>query len=117
MVHTVAAAGFIGVLAQKILLQKGNKLQWDGTPRGRNCNNFFRQLSLRKRKDPGKNPYRPSGECKAKANHCQMDEGGKRAVAIMTAILTAMHMRTAGDWFGTPSGGPETDKLIAASVQ
>jgi hypothetical protein len=52
-----------------------------------------------------------------KPNHCQMDEGGKRAVAIMAAILTAMHMRTAGDWFGTPSGSPETDKLIAASVQ
>ena len=52
-----------------------------------------------------------------KPNHCQMDEGGKRAVAIMAAILTAMHMRTAGDWFGMPSGSPETDKLIAASVQ
>jgi hypothetical protein len=26
-------------------------------------------------------------------------------------------MRTASDLFGTPSGTPETDKLIAASVQ
>jgi hypothetical protein len=35
----------------------------------------------------------------------------------MAAILTAMHMRTAGPLFGTPSGSRETDKLIAASVQ
>jgi hypothetical protein len=46
-----------------------------------------------------------------------MDEGRKRVPAIMAAILTAMHMRTAGDLFGTPSGSPKTDKLIAASVQ
>jgi hypothetical protein len=46
-----------------------------------------------------------------------MDEGRKRVLAIMAAILTAMHMRTAGDLFGTPSGSPKTDKLIAASVQ
>jgi hypothetical protein len=46
-----------------------------------------------------------------------MDEGRKRVLAIMAAILTAMHMRTAGDLFGTPRGSPETDKLIAASVQ
>jgi hypothetical protein len=46
-----------------------------------------------------------------------MDEGRKRVLGIMAAILTAMHMRTAGDLLGTPSGSPETDKLIAASVQ
>jgi hypothetical protein len=46
-----------------------------------------------------------------------MDEGRKRVLGIMAAILAAMHMRTAGDLFGTPSGSPETDKLIAASVQ
>ena len=38
-------------------------------------------------------------------------------LGIMAAILTASHMRTASDLFGTPSGTPETDKLIAASVQ
>jgi len=35
----------------------------------------------------------------------------------MAAILTAMHMRTADDLFGTPQGSPRTDRLIAASVQ
>ncbi len=35
----------------------------------------------------------------------------------MAAILTAMHMRTADDLFGTPQGGPRTDRLIAASIQ
>jgi hypothetical protein len=51
-----------------------------------------------------------------KVYHGGMDEGRKRVLGIMAAILTAMHMRTAGDLFGTPSGSPETDK-IAASVQ
>ena len=35
----------------------------------------------------------------------------------MAAILTAMHMRTAGDLFGTPSGTPQSDRLIEASIQ
>ena len=46
-----------------------------------------------------------------------MDEGRKRVIGIMAAILTAMHMRTADDLFGTPQGSPRTDKLIAASIQ
>ena len=46
-----------------------------------------------------------------------MDEGRKRVIGIMAAILTAMHMRTADDLFGTPQGGPRTDRLIAASIQ
>jgi hypothetical protein len=46
-----------------------------------------------------------------------MDEGRKRVLGIMAAILTAMHMRTASDLFGMPGGSPETDKLISASVQ
>jgi hypothetical protein len=46
-----------------------------------------------------------------------MDEERKRVLGSMAAILTAMHVRTASDVFGTPSGTPETDKLIAASVQ
>ena len=45
-----------------------------------------------------------------------MDESRKRVLGIMAAILAAMHMRTASDLFGTPSGSLETDKLIAASV-
>ena len=46
-----------------------------------------------------------------------MDEGRKRVIGIMAAILTAMHMRTADDLFGGPQGSPRTDKLIAASIQ
>jgi hypothetical protein len=46
-----------------------------------------------------------------------MDEGRKRVIGIMAAILTSLHMQTADDLFGTPQGSPRTDKLIAASVQ
>jgi hypothetical protein len=46
-----------------------------------------------------------------------MDEGRKHVIAIMAAILTSMHMRTADDLFGCPQGSPRTDKLIAASIQ
>jgi hypothetical protein len=46
-----------------------------------------------------------------------MDEGRKRVLGMMAAILTAMHMRATSDLFGTPSGSTETDKLISASVQ
>ena len=46
-----------------------------------------------------------------------MDEGRKRVIGIMAAILASLHMRTADDLFGTPQGSPRTDKLIAASVQ
>jgi hypothetical protein len=45
------------------------------------------------------------------------DEGRKRVIGIMAAILTAMHMRTADDLFGTPQGIPRTDRLIDASIQ
>lgn len=46
-----------------------------------------------------------------------MDEGRKRVIGIMAAILASLHMRTADDLFGGPQGNPRTDKLIAASVQ
>jgi hypothetical protein len=46
-----------------------------------------------------------------------MDEGRKRVLGIMAAILASLHMRSADDLFGTPQGSPRTDKLIAASVQ
>ena len=46
-----------------------------------------------------------------------MDEGRKRVIGIMAAILASLHMRTADDLFGTPQGSPRTDKFIAASVQ
>jgi len=46
-----------------------------------------------------------------------VDEGRKRVIGIMAALLTAIHMRTADDLFRTPQGSPRTDKLIAASVQ
>jgi hypothetical protein len=46
-----------------------------------------------------------------------MDEGRKRVIGIMAAILPSLHMRTADDLFGGPQGSPRTDKLIAASIQ
>jgi hypothetical protein len=46
-----------------------------------------------------------------------MDEGRKRVIGIMAAILAILHMQTADDLFGGPQGSPRTDKLIAASVQ
>ena len=46
-----------------------------------------------------------------------MDEGRKRVIGIMAAILASLHMRTADDLFGGPQGSPRTDQLIAASVQ
>jgi len=46
-----------------------------------------------------------------------VDEGRKRVIGIMAAILASLHMRTADDLFGGPQGSPRTDQLIAASVQ
>jgi len=46
-----------------------------------------------------------------------VDEGRKRVIGIMAAILASLHMRTASDLFGRPEGNPRTDELIAASVQ
>ena len=46
-----------------------------------------------------------------------MDEGRKRVIGIMAAIMASLHMRTADDLFGGSQGSPRTDKLIAASVQ
>jgi hypothetical protein len=46
-----------------------------------------------------------------------MDEGRKRIIAVMAAILTSLHMRTADDLFGCPQGSLRTDKLIEASIQ
>ena len=46
-----------------------------------------------------------------------MDEGRKRVIGLMAAILASLHMRTADDLVGGPQGSPRTDKLIAASIQ
>jgi hypothetical protein len=46
-----------------------------------------------------------------------MDEGRKRVLGIMAAILASLHMRTADDLFGGSMGSPRSDKLVAASVQ
>jgi hypothetical protein len=35
-----------------------------------------------------------------------MDEGRKRVIGIMAAILASLHMRTADDLFGGPQGKP-----------
>ena len=47
----------------------------------------------------------------------RMDEGRKRVIGIMAAILASLHMQTADDLFGGPQGSPRTDKLISASIQ
>jgi hypothetical protein len=46
-----------------------------------------------------------------------MDEGRKRVIAILAAILASLPMQTADDLFGGPQGSPRTDQLMAASVQ
>jgi hypothetical protein len=46
-----------------------------------------------------------------------MDEGRRRVLGIMAAILASLHIQNADDLFGGPEGSPRTDKLIAASVQ
>jgi len=46
-----------------------------------------------------------------------MDEGRKRVIGIMAAILASLHMQTADDLFGAPQGSPRTDKLIDTSIQ
>jgi hypothetical protein len=46
-----------------------------------------------------------------------MDEGRKRLIGLMAAILASLHMQTADDLFGGPQGSPHSDKLIAASIQ
>ena len=38
----------------------------------------------------------------------RMDEGRKRVIGIMAAILASLHMRTADDLFGGPEGSPAT---------
>ncbi len=46
-----------------------------------------------------------------------MDEGRKRVIGIMAAILASLHMQTADDLFGGPQGSPRSEKLIGASIQ
>ena len=46
-----------------------------------------------------------------------MDEGRKRVIGLMAAILSAMHMQRADDLFGMPNGTPITDRIIEASIQ
>jgi hypothetical protein len=46
-----------------------------------------------------------------------MDEGRKRVIGIMAAILASLHMERADDLFGMPEGSPRTNKLIDASIQ
>ena len=57
------------------------------------------------------------GEDKAKVYYAGMEEGRKRVIGVMAAILASLHMQTADDLFGGPQGSPRTDKLIAASIQ
>ena len=45
-----------------------------------------------------------------------MDEGRKRVIGIMAAILASLHIRTADDLFGGPQGSPRTDRLIMQKI-
>jgi len=40
-----------------------------------------------------------------------MDEGRKRVIGIMAAILASLHMRSADDLFGMPEGSPRDSKI------
>jgi hypothetical protein len=46
-----------------------------------------------------------------------MDQGRKRVIGIMAAILASHHMQTTDDLFERPEGSPRTDGLIDASIQ
>lgn len=46
-----------------------------------------------------------------------MDEGRKRVLGLMAAILAGLHMQSADDLFGGSEGSPRTDRLISASIQ
>ena len=59
----------------------------------------------------------PLANTRRKCYCASMDEGRKRVIGIMAAILASLHMETADDLFGIPQGSPRTDKLIAASIQ
>jgi len=46
-----------------------------------------------------------------------MDEGRKRVIGIMAAILASLHMRMADDLFWRPAGGPANrpvDRCVGA---
>jgi hypothetical protein len=61
--------------------------------------------------------FSPLFRCSKTYRLTRVDEGRKRVIAIMAAILTSLHMQTADDLFGGPQGSPRTEKLISASVQ
>lgn len=47
-----------------------------------------------------------------------MDEGRKRVIGIMAAILVTKHFKTPEDLFGTAQNdSPRSDKMVAAAVQ
>jgi hypothetical protein len=54
---------------------------------------------------------------KRKLYDAEMDEGRKRLIGIMAAILASRNVQSVDDLFGGPQGSPRTDKLIAASIQ
>ena len=61
---------------------------------------------------PSSNGSLRDGEHKANMIElAPMDEGRKRVVGIMAAILASLHMQTADDLFGGPQGSPRSDKL------
>jgi hypothetical protein len=45
-----------------------------------------------------------------------MDEGRKRVIGIMAAILVARHLKTTEDLFNTRDS-PRSDGIVAAAVQ
>jgi len=46
-----------------------------------------------------------------------VEEGRKRVIGLMAAILSALHMQRADDLLGMPNGTPFTDRIIEASIQ
>ena len=53
------------------------------------------------------------GEHKANAvPFTVMDEGRKRVIGLMAAILASLHMQTADDLFGGPQGSPQGNTEI-----
>jgi len=48
---------------------------------------------------------------KRRVCHARMDEGRKRVIGVMAAILASLHIRNADDLFGGPQREPENGQV------
>jgi hypothetical protein len=65
---------------------------------------------------PEANPFVANN--RRKMYHALVDEGRKRVIGIMAAILVTRHFKTPEDLFGTAQGNsPRSDAMIGAAVQ